>query len=307
VSAISTTCRRAALAALVAAAGVLGVCCRNADRTAGPAARLGVCVSITPQKHFVERVGGQRVAVSVLVPPGQSPETYSPSARQLAEMAKADVYFTIGVPFEEQLGREIRSSFPGLNTVDTRKGIELRTMEGEEAEAEEGHEHHHGGLDPHIWMSPRLVKVQARTVCDELKRLDPAHAAEFEDNLRAFHGELDSLDAEIAERLAPVKGRTVFAYHPSLGYFTDAYGLKQWAVEISGKAPAAREVAALVEAARAEGVRVVFTQPEFRPESARIVAEAIGGRVVEVDPLAEDYAANLRRISIAIAGAWQEE
>ncbi|UCF35038.1 MAG: zinc ABC transporter substrate-binding protein [Phycisphaerales bacterium] len=161
-------------------------------------------------------------------------------------------------------------------------------------------------LDPHVWLSPRVVKVQARTICDELRRLDPANEARYEENCRLFHEELDRIDAQIAEALAPLKGREFFVFHPAFGYFADAYGLRQVAVQAGGKDPNVRQLGTLIERAKRDGVKLIFVQPQFSRGSAEAVARQIGGVVVPMDPLAEDYLENLldmaSKIKMALAG-----
>jgi zinc transport system substrate-binding protein len=285
---------------------------------AAAATPLAVMVSIQPQAHFVERVGGERVTVRVLVPPGQNHETYSVTPRQMADLAAARLFFRVGLPFENALLPKLRDSLPNVKIVDTRQGLRLRRSEC-------GHDHHHGegggahaeehlpvgdagagsplGMDPHIWLSPRLVQVQATTICDALSALDPAGAAAYARNLAAFRGELEALDRRLTERLAPVRGRAFLVYHPAFGYFADDYGLIQKPIEVEGKPPSASQLARIISEAKSAGVKVVFVEPQFSPKAAESVAAAIGGAVVRIDPIAKDYAANLERIAGELAAA----
>jgi zinc transport system substrate-binding protein len=291
---------------------VIGSCrpAAPASRPATPAAEpsdrpIPVFVSIPPQKCFVERVGGEHVRVSVVLAPGQSPHTYEPTSKQLVHLGAARLYFTIGFPFEKQLAGKVASTFKDLKLVDTREGIDLRMMTEDEEEADEhgGEQHEHQLPDPHVWMSPRLVKVQARTICRALGRLDPSHGAEYEVNCRAFEADLDRVDAKIAAALAPLRGREFYVYHPAFGYFADAYGLKQVAVEQGGKQPTAKQLAALIAQAKTAGVRLVFVQPQYAKKNAETLAAEIGGAVVSLDTLAEDYVGNLLDVAEKIQKA----
>lgn len=255
--------------------------------------RLPVMVSILPQKFFVERIGGPWVEVEVLVGPGQSPHSWEPLPRQVARLAEARVYFRIGIPFENALLDKINRSFQHLRVVDTRQGIKLLPMTvGEEDAGLPA-----GAPDPHIWLDPRLVKIQAETIAAALKQLDPAHSEEYEKNLQAFLSDLDRLDAKLRETLAPLRGKSFMVYHPAFGYLAAAYGLKQLAVESEGKEPSAKELAALIDLAQREEVKVIFVEPQFSRKSAEAVAAAIGARVVRMDPLAPDYLANLEQMA----------
>jgi len=260
--------------------------------------KLRVFVSIEPQAFFVEKIADGLAEVEVLVKAGQSPATYAPTPQQVVRLSQADVYFRIGVPFEEALLSKLAGSTKRLRIVDTRRGISLRRLEEGDSDG-----HSHGPLDPHVWMSPRLVKIQAETICDALCRLAPGHAATFRKNLATFQAELDALDARIARALAPLRGKEVLVFHPAYGYFADAYGLKQVAVEAAGKAPSARRLVELIEWAKRRGIKVVFVQPQFSDRGARAIAEAIGGIVVPLDPLARDYVGNMEAIARSVEEA----
>lgn len=274
---------------------------------AEPPAKLSIFVSILPQSWFVERVGGDRVNVSVLVGPGRSPHSFEPTPKQMASLASAKVLFTVGMPFESALVSRVQSAFPGVLVVDTRKGIELRAITSREAiHAHSGHsddEHSAGDPDPHFWLSPRLAAVMARTMCDTLKTLDPAGSAVYDANLAALDRDIDAVDKRIAAALAPWKGGEFFVYHPAFGYFADAYGLRQVPVEIEGKEPGARQLAALISQAKSTGVRIIFVQPQFSDKSARAVADAVNGVVVPIDALAPDYLDNLQKLASRIESA----
>jgi zinc transport system substrate-binding protein len=265
---------------------------------------LSVFVSIGPQAYFVDRLGGEHVQTSVLVKPGQSPATYEPTARQMTSLADADVYFRIGVPFEEPLLNKFHSTLEHLHVVDTRQGIPLRAMD-EAGDLKD--EHGRGAKDPHIWLAPRLAAVQAETIANELIRLDSSHAEEYRANLKAFQGDLENLDRRLDSLFAPFKGQRFYIFHASYGYFADAYGLVEVPIEIGGKEPGSRQLAGIIEQAKADGVRTVLVQKEFSSTAARALAEAIGGVVVPVDPLAYDYPRSLWNTARQIADALSQQ
>ena len=268
-----------------------------------PPAEIRAFVSILPQAYFVERVGGSHVEVEVLVAPGQSPATFEPTPKQMAALSRADVYFRIGLPFEDRLLKKLTAASDRLKVVDTRRGIELRPME-------EAHGHTHAGKgDPHVWLDPKLARIQAKNIADGLTRLDPAHEPIFRENLLAFQADLNRVDSIIAMILAPLKGMEFYVFHPSYGYFGDAYGLTQVAVQAGGKEPGAKQLAELIDKAKREEKRVIFVQPQFSQSSAKTIAGAIGGTVVPLDPLARDYLENLERMAREITRAlgWTKE
>ncbi|MBP8980877.1 MAG: zinc ABC transporter substrate-binding protein [Syntrophobacterales bacterium] len=275
------------------------------------ASKLAVFATILPQAYFLERIGGRHLQIEVLVGPGQSPHTYEPTPRQMAKLTAARAFFGIGVPLETGLLRKIGKTNPQLTIVETQRGVPLRYLDAHDhGVAEEGrHGHRQAALpregktgtpDPHIWMSPRLAKIQARNIHDALCRLDPAHKQEYGAGLRSFLDDLDRVDTRIARALAPLRGGKIYVFHPAFGYFAEAYGMTQVSVEKGGKEPSARQLSSLIAAARKDGVRVIFVQRQFSARSAAAVAAAIGGTVIPIDPLARDYLTNLEKIAAAV-------
>lgn len=264
--------------------------------------KVPVFVSILPQAYFLDRIGGQYVEVEVLVGEGQSPATYEPTPKQMAKLSSAKAYFAIGVPFEKNIMRKIQQSHKKLVVVETQKGITYRYLDDHRHDRDEkgGGESHNRMPDPHIWLDPKLVKVQVRNIHDALCRLDPANAKGYSSNLQAFVSDIDRVDERITAALAPVKGRNMYVFHPAFGYFADSYGLNQVPIEIEGKEPGAKQLAEIIDRAKKEGVRVIFVQPQFSTKSAETVAKAIGGAVIPINPLARDYIANLDRIASAV-------
>jgi zinc transport system substrate-binding protein len=263
--------------------------------------KVKVYVSILPQKYFLERIGGERVSVEVLVLPGRSPATYEPTPRQMATLAGADVYFRIGVPFENAFLPKIQEEYPDLLIVDTREGIKLRPVEGTHDDTSGQDDIKvRGEPDPHIWLSPRRVMIQAATIRNALMEVDPAGAQVYKEGYRSFLGDLNTLDERLSRTFDPFRGGKIFVYHPSYGYFAEDYGLRQLPLEIEGKEPTPRQLAAYIEEAKREGVEIIFVQPEFSTRSARTVAREIGGIVVPVSILGEDYLKNLEGIAEAV-------
>jgi len=306
---MSVAMRRVLILVMVAELLLAG-CARSRSSEEEMAPDLQVTVSIVPQAYFVERIGGEHVAVQVMVEPGQSPHTYEPKPEQLVALSQSNVYFSIGVSFEDAWLERIAAASPGMLLVDTAACIERRHIEAHDhGDDDDDHEEDHEGenLDPHIWLSPRLVKIQARHMADALAELDPEHAQEYRDNLVAFEAEIDALDAEIRQQLAGLTSAKFLVFHPSWGYFADEYGLEQVAIEVGGQEPSAAELAQLITLAREEGIRVVFAQPEFSTRSAEVIAEEIGGRVLLINPLALDWAENLREVARTVAEVLGEE
>jgi zinc transport system substrate-binding protein len=278
------------------------------------AAKVKTFVSIAPQHYFVLKIGGELVDVSVLVPPGADPHTYEPKPRQMAELAKTAVYFAVGIDFEKAWMQRIAATSPGMRVIQTDAGIDKMALaEHPNHEQDKGrsgspdrkksahrhdetHPHSEGAPDPHVWLSPELVKVQAKHIADALIAVDSAHRTRYEENLAAFLQEIEALDAELKTLFAGSPGARFMVFHPSWGYFAQAYGLQQVPIEIEGKDPKPAQLQGLIRHAREKGIKVVFVQPQFSSKNAEMVAREIGGQVVTADPLAADWTENLRTV-----------
>jgi zinc transport system substrate-binding protein len=270
---------------------------------------MTVFVSLVPQKYFVQQIGKDRVEIEVLIPPGADLHIYEPKPRQMVALARARLYFAIGIEFEEARLKDLSRANPQLMIVRTDQGIEKMPLashhefgenEGHAPETATKHDHDHhaaGGLDPHIWLSPPLVRQQARTIVRALQEIDPDHHAIYQANYRTFIAEIDELDAELRSIFSGKHGLQFMVFHPAWGYFAHAYGLQQLPVEIEGKDPKPAQLRSLIEHAREQEIKVIFVQPQFSAKSARLIAREIGGQVVSADPLAADWAANLRQVA----------
>lgn len=253
---------------------------------------IQVFVSILPQKYFVQRIAGNKISVEVMVGPGQSPETFEPTPRQLASLARTRIYFSIGVPFEHIWMPKISTVNPDLKIIDLY------------SEAQSSN----GGLtdDPHIWSSPANARLIAARIRDVLVEYDPLHADLYQMNFMKLDHDLEELDQTIKSRLKPWMGSGKFlVMHPAWGYFAKAYGLEQIAIEHHGKEPAAKTLASLIGQARQDRIQVVFIQDQHSVHMAETVAKAIGAKVVKLDPLAENYIENMERVVDAIAESLQ--
>lgn len=264
------------------------------------AERVPVFVSIAPQQYFVQQIGKDRVDVQVLVEPGADPHTYEPKPQQMVALSRAELYFSVGIEFETAKLNKLTAINPKMQVVHTDHGImklPIAAQGSQHADDGHGEGHHQDGLDPHIWLSPPLVMLQARSILTALQAVDPAHGSVYEANYRSFVLELVDLDAHLRSTFDGLKGSSFMVFHPSWGTFAHTYGLNQVPIEVEGKSPKPAQLKALIEQARSNRIKVVFVQPQFSAKNARQISKAIGGRVVMVDPLARDWATNLRHVA----------
>jgi zinc transport system substrate-binding protein len=252
------------------------------DRAEG----LGVAVSVLPQAYFVERIGGEGVEVTVMIPPGANPAVYEPTVAGLSRLARAEVYVKVGhshFPFEAAWLPRLLSVNPALRVIDSSTGL---TMDPE---------------DPHIWLSPKRARVQALNICSGMAEADPGNSEEYERNLAVLLQDMDRLDREVADLLAPVKGSGFMVYHPAWGYLAEDYGLRQLVIEARGHEPGPSRLSDLISEAQRSGVKIILIQPQFSRRSAEVVARETGCRLIEADPLARDWAANLKTVAQRLA------
>jgi len=256
--------------------------------------KIGVVVTILPQQEFVTAVGGDRVYVTVMVPPGASPHTYEVTPAQMALLSKARLYAKVGTPVEFELTwlEKLIAQNRDMLVVDCSKGIGLV----------ESSDEHEPGMDPHIWTSLKNAVVMVSNICQGLVQVDPSGRSYYEQNRDAYIARLNALDGEIEASLKDIKNHAFIVYHPSWGYFARDYGLQQLAIEEGGKEPQAAYMVRLIQEAKNKNIKVIFVSPEFSTRNAETIAAEIGGRVVAIDPLAGDYLDNMRKV----AGAFKE-
>ncbi len=261
------------------------------------AEKLPVFVSILPQKYFVEQIAKDKTDISVLVQPGASPHTYEPKPSQMVALSTAQIYFSIGVPFENSWLKKIQAANPKINIVHTDTGIQKIPMAVHHHHEINHGEEEHTGLDPHIWLSPLLVKIQAETIFHALVAADPSNQGFYEANYKAFVNRLNRLDNQLHATFDDQKHYKFMVFHPSWGYFAQAYGLEQIAIEVEGKNPKPAQLRDLIKDARKNDISVIFVQPEFSTKSARLIAKEIQGQVIFADPLAANWMANMTDIA----------
>ncbi len=302
---------------LIFAILMTGGCVRHVD----DAGTITVAVSIPPQAEFVERIGGDRVRVLVMVPPGANPHTYEPAPHQLVELSEAALYIKVGsgIEFELVWLDRIVSMNREMLVVDASEGIKPGAAEiagGDYASDDTrnraapeptggDHQPAHSEIDTHIWVSPRNAMIMVENTCRGLIAVDPEHREYYTARLDEYRKELAELDRSIERLFAGKTNRKFIVYHPAWGYLARDYGLEQVSVEAEGKEPTARGMKHVIDQARRLGIRAVFVSPQFNTKSAEVIAREIGGDAVHADPLAPDYIENIRAVTEALAAAME--
>ena len=252
-----------------------------------------VSVSILPQKYFIEKIAGDYLKVNVMVPPGMNPATCDLSTEQLKKLYDSDLCFTIGyLPFELTHLYPVLEQRQDIRTINHSEGLPL--LAGSCSHSGEGH--HHGGVDPHIWLSPKYAAGMANTVYLALSEQYPEQAETFRHNYESLSREIDSVAQKVATALEGKQGGVFLIYHPVLTYFAADYDLKQIAIEDEGKEPNPAHLKATIDLAKEKNIHIVFIQNQFDTNNARSIAQEIQGKVIPIDPLAENWTQEMCRL-----------
>jgi len=265
-----------------------------------PNGLVNISVSILPQKYFVERIGEDLVNINVMVGPGDSPHTYEPKVNQMKALTDADIYFAIGVEFEKAWMDRIISTNADMEIVDLSERIDKIAVaahhqkeEGDGSEVEQESDE----LDPHVWTSPEMVIQMSQRIYEQLAAVDPDNQEIYFENLNHFISDIKALQDDIKSTFAKVDSPKFMVFHPSWGYFAREFGLEQLPIEVDGTEPSPAELIDLIDEAKREDIKVIFAQPEFSTRSAQYIATEIGGEVILVSPLAENWLENMREIA----------
>ncbi len=251
-------------------------------------------VSVRPQKYLLKALAGENCKINVLIPSGASPATYEPTTRQMIDVAKSKAYFRIGhIGFERAWMEKIEKNSPQTHFFDSSEGVQLITGKA----YKHGNHTHKAGVEPHIWMSPKAMKIQAQNIANALISINKNKQKFYLKNLKKLINKIDSIDKYVTHKLSKHKGKTFFIFHPALTYFARDYGLRQVAIETEGKSPSPAHLAKIVDETRNLNVKVIFVQAEFDTDNAKIIAKETNAKIITIDPLDENWENQMTKIA----------
>lgn len=254
--------------------------CGCVSQDESPSGRVYVVTTIAPLGDFVTAVGGDRVEVTVLVPPGAEPHTYEPTPSQMKDVAKADLYVMNGAGLEFWMDKVL-----GVNKdmliVDSSRGVPLVNESG-------------GETDPHIWISLRNAAVQVNNICSGLIQVDPENRDYYSKNRDEYLQKLKALDEELNQTFAAKDDKTFIVYHPAWTYFARDYNLDQVPILENEKEPGPKYLGSIIDLAKRNNITVVFVEPQYNPKSAEVIAREMNASVETLDPLGQNYLENMR-------------
>ncbi|OPY53353.1 MAG: high-affinity zinc transporter periplasmic component [Methanosaeta sp. PtaU1.Bin112] len=249
--------------------------------------KINVATTISPLEHFVRIVGGEKVSVTVVVPPGAEPHTFEPTPSLMMDLSKADLYIMNGAGLEFWMDKLLGAN-KKLVVVDTSQGISLQ------AESEDE-------MDPHIWLSLRNAALQVQSICRGLSEVDPQNKDYYAKNRDDYMQKLKALDEELNRTFAGKKNKTFIVHHPAWTYFARDYELLQVPLMENEKEPGPKYLGEVIEMAKKDNITTIFVEPEFNPKSAEVIAGEMNAQIVVIDPLAADYLDNMINASREIA------
>lgn len=245
--------------------------------------KVQVVASFYPLYDFAQKIGGERVAVTNLVPAGTEPHDWEPSTTDIRTLEAADILVFNGAGMEHWTDDVLDSlTNDHLIAVEASDGVTLRAAGGDEAD-----EGDHGSYDPHVWLDPENAKIEMGNIKDALIQADPAGKDYYEANYEQWAEECDSLDKEFSEQLENTPSKDIVVSHEAFGYLCEAYGLQQVPIEgIDADAePSAQQLAEITDFVKENGVHVIFSEELVSPKIAQTIADATGAAVKELNPL----------------------
>ncbi len=250
-----------------------------------------IACSLQPQLYYIEKIVGNKASAFALLPPNASAEHFEIKPRDLVKLQKSKIWVTIGglFLFERRSIQKISRMNNTPKIIDSSEGIIFT--------AENQTRHHEKNIhdDPHIWLSPRLMKIQAENFYKALITMDSKNTDYYTHNFLSLIQELETLDTYIKNRLQNMRRKKFIVFHPSWGYFARDYGLQQIAIEHEGKEPGIKYMKLIIDKAREEGLRTLFIDPQLSMKQAELIAREINGRLIVIDPLTKNYNENLKK------------
>lgn len=255
------------------------ISCKSSVNSRGE--KIETAVTILPYAGIVKEIGGEKVNVTVLVPPQSACETYEPSPIDIAKTTNSEIYFAVGAgyAFEKNLLKTIKENYKSLAVVDCSEGSIIKEN------------------NPHLWLSIEGVKKIAGLVCSSLIKARPGLEQYFTLNKEKFFTRADSINSIIENNLKQIKNRKIMVFHPSWLYFAVQYNLEQIAVEREGKEPTARDLRNIVNTGKKFNIKTLFLEPNTAEESAEALKEELKAGAVLLNPMEEDVLENLLFVS----------
>lgn len=244
--------------------------------------RISIYTTVYPLQYFTERIGGDAVYVQSIYPPGADEHTFDPTQKAMIALADSDLFFYIGLGLEgfvENAENTLKNEH--VRMVATADAItEDMLSEGHDDDDEEGVDHNHSTMDPHVWMSPVLSDALAYSIKEALIEADPSKKEEFEKNFEMLRDDLLALDRKFIDMASNASKKTFFVSHAAFGYIADTYGLEQIAIAgmNSQSEPSQKQLAFLVEDAKKHDVKYILFEQNVSSKLTEVVQKEVGAK-----------------------------
>lgn len=238
--------------------------------------KVKVMTTIFPMYDFVRKIGGEHVAVQMMVPAGTEPHAWEPSSKDMRKIESADVFVYSGNGMEGWVG-------------DLLKGVQNKKLEVVAAGENLVFDRIPDSTDtnPHVWLSPDLAYQEMSAICEALCKADPDHSEAYRANLDTMGDKCSELDNAYQERLSTFENRYIVVAHEAYGYLCDEYGLEQIAIEgVSAESePDAARMREIIDLVEKYGITCIFFEELVSPKVAETIAEETGCTTQELSPL----------------------
>lgn len=250
--------------------------------------KIQINTSLYVLEYFSERIGGDYVSVTNLVPPGSSPHDYEPTTKDMVKLMNGDIFVYNGAGLEGWVDKAIQNlNKERVEIIVASKGIDL--MEGvdhHDGEADYGNGEVHS-IDSHVWLDPVDAIKQAEQIKNGLIKKDPEHQTVYEDNFNSLKKDLLSLDTKFKNELKDTKRKEFFVSHAAFGYLTKQYGLKQYPVSglIPSDEPSPADLAKLINKAKELNIKYILIDPKDETKIAMVLVNEIHAKTEIVDTI----------------------
>lgn len=254
-----------------------------------------IAASIAPLADLCKQVGGDRVTVFTLVPPGANPHTFELTPEQMRRLADTRLLVLNGIGLEYWADKVIDNfQTSALQVVWASEGIPVLQDED------------HAAGNPHVWLNPLFAKIQMEKIAAALIQLDSPHASVYATQRDRFGRQLLDLDREITAQVASWQNISFICFHPSWNYFAERYGLVQAAVieKRPGFEPTPKETMEIIETAKRLHTKAIFAEQQFPMKTSELIARECDARVLVLDPLGS-YTANYSYLALLRANVEQ--
>ncbi len=241
---------------------LLALCACSAE------AKLSVVTTLFPEYDFARQVGGERVTVRLLLPPGIEPHEYEPTPQDILRINQADIFIYTNEYMEPWVAKVLSGAGRKLLVVDASRGIKFVR--------------NRGGVDPHVWLDLANARIMVNNVRDALTARDPANAGFYRQNADKYGQQLSGLDQRYRRELTGCRFNSyIFGGHSAFGYLNRRYGLTDLAAYKGFSPetePTARDLIQLIK--QAKGAKYVYYEELLSPKTARMIADETGAQLL---------------------------